>query len=237
MATIMDLKGTSESSFLIGLNGAKLIWDGISLQLKDKTSSTFLDFQARYVTSTRSITDELKVTGDILELNSDAAGSGTDWSMNLARPSTGMVAAVTYTLPAAPVNGYFLTTDGSGNLSWAAISSPTTTDKVTVDETSFDFSVGSGPQSMFTLPANALVLKVEIIVTTAFDNNAAIDVSKDATSIMGVGQSDLSDAGPTRFVAEPVDVASGTPQPITYSLTNSPTSGIGTIKVYYVIPA
>lgn len=237
MATIMDLKGTSESSFLIGLNGVKLVWDGISLKLKDKTETAFLDLQARYITSVRTITDELKVNGNIIELNDDATGSGPDQKMTFARPLTGMSAGVTYTFPAAPTNGYFLTTDSSGNLSWAAISSPSTTDKVTVDETSFDYSAGVGPQSMFTLPANAKVLKVEIIVSSAFDNNATVSVSKNAGLLMSISQSDLSDAGPTKFSVDPIDAASGSAESITYSLNNAPTTGSGIIRVQYVIPA
>jgi hypothetical protein len=236
MATIMDLKGTSESSFLIGLNGAKLIWDGISLKLKEKTGTTYLDFQARYLTGERVYTEEMLVKGNIIELNSDASGLGFDYKMIFARPSTGMSADVTYTFPNAPTNGYFLTTDASGNLSWAAISSPTTTDKVTVDETSISL-VGVGPQSMFTLPANAIVLKVEITVDSAFDNNANIVVSKNAGTLMGIGQSDLSDAGPTKFVVEPNDAASVSSESITYSLNNAPTTGSGKIRVHYVIPA
>tara|TARA_B110000444_G_C18814698_1_gene584499 strand:- start:444 stop:1559 length:1116 start_codon:yes stop_codon:yes gene_type:complete len=42
-------------------------------------------------------------------------------SSTTIRSAAALAANVTYTLPAAPVNGQFLTTNGSGDMSWAAV--------------------------------------------------------------------------------------------------------------------
>jgi len=63
-----------------------------------------------------------------LELNTNAAGSGADWKLTLARPVSGMTAAWTLTLPPnAGTSGYVLQTDGSGNTSWVAQSGGSST--------------------------------------------------------------------------------------------------------------
>lgn len=46
----------------------------------------------------------LSATADSVLLNSDAAGSGADWTLTLTRPTSGMAAAATITLPTATGN-------------------------------------------------------------------------------------------------------------------------------------
>ena len=108
MSAYMDLKGTSEASFNIGLSASAVKLKNSSgvLHLRNKADSAFINIKI----------SELLSTANQLTLNEDATLSGASWKMIFARPVTGMSASVTYTFPAAPTNGYFLTTDGSGNI-------------------------------------------------------------------------------------------------------------------------
>jgi len=64
---------------------------------------------------------KLFLSGESVQLNADAAGSGADWKLTIARPTSGMTAAWTLTLPVgAGSNGQFMKTDGVGNTSWAS---------------------------------------------------------------------------------------------------------------------
>lgn len=238
MATILDLKATSESSFNIGIASDAIKLKNASgvLHLRNKADSSYIDLAVRDISVVAGYFDQLNVTGEFLTLNSDAAGSGSDWLMTLRRPTAGMSANVDYTFPATPTNGYFLTTDASGNMSWAAVSSPSVTEKVTVDSTSFNAASFSGPLAMFTLPAQAIIHRVEIIVDTAFDDVPSVQVTGFTLgSIMGSGQSDLTDA--SRFVAEPNFTALVGTEAISASFVGTPTVGAGRILVHYSIPA
>ena len=107
MSSYLDLKGTSQTSFNIGIaaTAVKLKSNASVLEIKNKADSAFLDIRALV----------LKATGDSIILNDDATLAGADWKLTFARPAAGMTASVTYTFPAVPTNGYFLTTDASGN--------------------------------------------------------------------------------------------------------------------------
>lgn len=240
MATYMSLRGTSEPSFLIGLNGAKLVYNGITFSLKNKTESAFLDLRVKDLTADAIFGASLSLSGDSITLNSDAAGSINDYQMILARPSTGQMANVTYTFPASPVNGYFLTTDASGNLSWSAISSPSVTEKITVHETSISFSSPMGPSNFFTLPANAEILKCEVILGSSFfDTAASVSITGVTTgnTYMFSSQSDLTDLN-VSYVAEPIFPSiSSSEQIAVVFVPNGATTGSARIRVHYVIPA
>lgn len=227
MSAYMDLKGTSESSFNIGLSSSAVKLKNSSgvLDLRNKADSAFINIKV----------SELLSVSNQLTLNEDATLSGASWKMILARPASGMTASVTYTFPATPVNGYFLTTDGSGNLSWAAISSPTTTDKVTVDSTSFIFSDFGSALSMFTLPANAVVHDVQVIVDTAFDvGTVSVGISSSVAKYMSTSQNDLSSAD--RYQSSPNELPVGSTESIIGTFTGSPTVGAGRVLVFYSIP-
>lgn len=61
------------------------------------------------------------IDAETVVLNANAAGSGADWAFTVQRPTSGMTAAVTLTLPVdTGSSGQVLSTDGNGVLSWAS---------------------------------------------------------------------------------------------------------------------
>jgi hypothetical protein len=227
MSAYMDLKGTSELSFTIGLGagGVKLKNNSSVLEVLSKDESSFLDISVGEILSSSSS----------LTLNSTAAESGADWKLSFARPAAGMTANVTYTFPAAPISGYFLSTDGSGNLSWTEVSTAIQ-QKVTCDSTSFSFSSFGSPLSLVTIPANAVVHEIQVIVDTAFDAGT-IEVGIVATpnKYMATSQNDPEEA--TRFTSLPNQIPVGTSEAIRATFTGSPTAGTGRILVFHSVPA
>jgi hypothetical protein len=220
----MDLKGTSEASFNIGLSSSAVKLKNSSgvLHLRNKADSSFINIKVSEVIS----------TSNQLTLNEDASLSGASWKMIFARPVTGMSASVTYTFPAAPTNGHFLTTDGSGNLSWAPISSKS----VTVNSTSFTFSSFGSALTMFNLPANSVVHDVQVIVDTAFDvGTIKVGISATTDKYMTVGQNDLT--GADRYVSSPNHLPVGTAEALIGTFSGNPTVGAGRVLVFYSIPA
>jgi hypothetical protein len=228
MSSYLDLKGTSESGFNIGLgSGAVSLQNSSSeLHVKNKALSAFLNIKI----------SELLSVSNQLTLNEDATLSGASWKMIIARPTSGMTSSVTYTLPAAPVNGYFLSTDASGNMNWTPISSPSTADKVATDSTSFSFSDFGSALSLFTLPANALVSEVQVIVDSAFDaGDVEIGLLGNLSKYMPTSASDLTDA--SQYSSTPTQIPVGTTEALIATFSGSPTSGTGRIVVFYSIPS
>lgn len=230
MSVYMDIKGTSEAYFKIGLSqGARLTPAnlGADLDISNTADSAYINIRCL----------NAYLAGNNIVLNEQATEAGADWKMTIARPSSGMTANVVYTMPAAPTNGYFLTTDGSGNLSWAAVSSPSVPEKVTVDSTPFVFGDFGADLTMFTLPANAVVHDVQVIVDTAFDAAATIEVgiTGNTSKYMTTGQNDLTEAA--RFQSSPNNIPVGTTEAIKGTFTGTPTVGAGRVLVFYSIPA
>lgn len=111
MAVFFDLKGTTQQLFQIGKGGPKFKNASGILEARNAGDSAYVDLTAAI----------LKAASDSIELNSDAAGSGADWKMTLARPASGMTQNLTLTLPANyGSSGQFLSTDGAGALTWAS---------------------------------------------------------------------------------------------------------------------
>ena len=226
MAVFMDIKGTSQSTFQLGKGGPKLKNSAGIFQARNAADSAFVDIVGAI----------LKAASDSIQLNSDATSAGADWVMTLARPASGMTAAVTYTLPAAPVNGYVLSTDGSGGLSWVAPAS--TANASSADSTSFVFS-DSSPISLFTLPANAIIDRIQIIIDTPFDDAATITVqgtTSSRTYALAV-ESDLEGSARDVYTVHPGFDATVASDVLEATLTPaSATAGAGRVVVYYVIP-
>jgi len=227
MASFQDIKGTSQSTFQIQKGGPKFKNSSGTMQVRNAADSAYADLVGLI----------LRAAGDSVVLNDDAAGSGADWQMTFARPSSGMTAAVTYTFPAAPTNGYVLSTDGSGNLTWVAPS--TTSGAGQVDSTSFIFS-DSSPISLFTLPANAVVLRTHVIVDTVFDGTPTVSIGITGTpaKYMATTENDLTSGTGDRWTSNPNNVPVGTTEALiaTY-VAGSSTAGAARILVEYSIPS
>lgn len=179
-----DLIGTTLSYFRIGKTGPRLKDVSGDLQVRNTGDSADVNVTAA----------TFKASADVgLVINSDSTSSGASWKQTIQRPATGMTADVTLTLPPNDGSvGQVLSTDGTGILNW--VSAGSTDQCLTLDSTTINFGSGSTP-TLFTLPANALIDSVSVIVDTAFDGtaNLSVGLSGDTARYMGAGDNGLGE--------------------------------------------
>jgi hypothetical protein len=229
MAFWTDLVGTVSGYVRLGLTGVRLKNSSGNLAIRDAADTGDAEVTAAKV----------NISGDSLALNTDAAGSGDDFSYTLQRPLTGMTAPVALTLPIDDgTAGYAMVTDGDGNLSWAAAGN--TAMCATVDTTTVAFGASS-PVTMFTLPANAVIDEVEVVIDTAFNGTApqlSVGIVGTTAKYMGATGNDLKAAAGTRYVSHPNEPAVGTTEAIiaTYAADSS-SAGSARVLVTYSVPA
>jgi hypothetical protein len=180
MAIWENQDGTTKTSFGVGLTGPKLKQSGNNLLVRNNADGADSEITA----------SKVNISGESFVLNSDAAGAGADWTYTFLRPTSGMTAAVSLTLPVDDgTAGQVLSTDGAGVLSW--VSSGSTSHLTARDTTTVAFGTSS-PVTMFTLPANAVLEKVQVIIDTAFDTAATVTVGIVGTTSKYSGTSDVN---------------------------------------------
>ena len=229
MSLWLDLLGTTKSFLRIGLSGVRL-----------KNNSGNLDVRNAGDTADAAVTaSKVNVSGDAIDLNSDAAAAGADWKYTLQRPVTGMTAAVALTLP--PTDGspdQVLKTDGSGVLSWADAAS--TASNIKVDSTPLAFDSNT-TVPMFNAADGTVVDQVMVVVDTPFDGTPSISVgtSGSASKYLGSGDIDLTAAAKTQFVnhpGEPAITGGGESLEIAYTAGGA-TTGAARVQVHYATPS
>jgi hypothetical protein len=230
MAKWIDLIGTSLNSIKLGLTGVLLKNSSGNLTIRNNADSE----DASVTAST------INVSGDSLVINSDATNSGVDRSITLSRPTSGMSASYTLTLPVDDgTPSQVLQTDGSGVLSWVTSAGGSNTDKLSFVQTALAFG-STSPVTMFTLPANALVKEIEVIVDTPFDGtpSLSIGVSGTVSKYFPATQIDLTASSKVSFVNSANEIPSVSSENLiaTYS-AGSATVGAARIITSYVIPA
>jgi hypothetical protein len=237
---LSDLIGTMKSYFRLGKTGPRLKDNAGALNVRNAGDSADAALTASTGTFSGVVTTtQVDVTGETIRLNSDAAGSGADWRMQLSRPTSGMTAHLTYTLPPAYGSpGQVLGDEaGNGTLSW--VSAASTTDLDHYDTTSLAFG-SSATVSMFTLPANAVISYIEVIIDTAFDTAAtmSVGVAANASKYVGTSDVDLTMPAGTVFVIHPGLASVGTTEAleIAYSAASA-TAGAARVIVHYAVPA
>ena len=157
MSKFSYLFGTALSFFRIGPN-AGIKNNAGTIEIRDAIDSTFVGVKASIV----------QATGNAIELNANAAETGADHKYSIARPGTGMAAAVTLTLPPnVGTAGQVIQTDGLGNLSYATLSgteAPIAGSMVNPSGVSvIDFSVPAGVRRL-TLLSSDLAIPTNSIV-------------------------------------------------------------------------
>ena len=228
MGLFADLLGTVKTTFQIGIGGVKLKNNAVTLEVMAVNGTTPAPITASLV----------NITGESFVLNSDAAEATADWKITFQRPAAGMTASVTYTFPVDNGSpGQVLQTDGDGVLSWASASS--TDACVKVDSTSLAFGASS-PVAMFTLPANAVVHKVQVVIDTAFDGTAptmSVGVAGTTSKYMGTGDVNLKGTAEDVYEVTPGKIAVGTTEALilTYAADGS-SAGAARVLVFYSIP-
>lgn len=222
------LDGTVTSKFQLAAAAGGVVLKDVTGNLVIRTTG-----DAAFASATASAFNATADAG--LVLNSDAAGSGADWKLTVARPATGMTADWTLTLPVgAGSPGQVLATDGSGNTTWVSTTSGATD---TTDSTSFAFG-SSSTVSMFTLPANSVILSVTVVVDTAFNGtpSASIGISGAASKYMGAGDMNLTIAAGWTVQPNLLPDASTEALEISYSAGGA-TVGAARVIVNYSIPS
>jgi hypothetical protein len=227
MGLFSDLKGTTIGSFLLGLTGVRLKNDSGNLVVRNNADNA----------NAEVTTSKLNVSGDGIVINSDAAGSANDWVLNLNR-SASQTQNITLTLPPDDgTSGQVLQTDGDGVLSW--VSAGTTADLVHVNSTTLAF--GDSSPTLFSLPANAVVHKVRVIVDTPFDGSSpslSIGLTGNTSKYMATTQVDLKGAAEDVYETNPGKAPVGTTESLlaTY-VPDSSSAGSARIEVHYSNPA
>lgn len=224
----LDLLGTLGAKFQLGLAGLLLKSTGGKIRARNAADNA----DAPLVGST------IEASGDSLTLNEDATGSGADWKLTISRRSTGMTQDLVFKMPADyGTNGYFLAGDGAGGLSFQP--SAAATNLEATDTTSLVFG-SSSPLAMFTLPANALVIKVQVVVDTAFNGTPSLSIGVTGTlsKYLASTQVDLTAAASTVFEVSPGLAANGSAENLiaTYAAGGA-SAGAARLLVTYVIPS
>lgn len=223
-----DLRGTLGSWFQLGLGGPALKHDAGKVRARVADDSADAPLVGSLISA----------SGDEIELNEDAAGAGADWKYSIKRPATGMTGNVELVLPPedGPA-GYVFQTNGDGTTAW--VSSATATNLEATDTTTLVFG-STATLSMFTLPANAVVKKVEVIIDTPFDGapSASIGVAGTPSKFMPSTYVDLTAAAGTVFESSPAVPAEGSAQNLEAAYTaGGATVGSARLLVSFVIPS
>lgn len=225
MSRFSDLLGTSLSYFTLGLLGPKIKDSSGVVVVRNNADDADAALRA----------SQVQVSGNNIELNSDAAGSGADRKLTLARPASGMSGDLTLTLPpTAGTNGQALTTDGAGNMAWADAGSTANADKI--DTTSLAFGTAS-PLALFSTGAADTINKIEVIVDTPFNGTApqlSIGIVGTTSKYMAVTSVNLKVAG--IYEVHPGLPAAGIEALIATYVADSSSAGAARIRVYRATP-
>jgi hypothetical protein len=224
-----SIKGTTQAYFNLGISGVRLKNSSGNLAVRNTADNADAEVTA----------SKVNVSGTDIVINSDAAGSAADWTYTIKSPSSGMSAAVSLTLPTTDgSSNEFLTTDGSGVLSWAAAGDTSLCSKI--NSTSLAFG-DTSTISMFTLPANAVIEWVRVIIDTAFNGTAptiSVGISGNTSKYMASTESNLKGTVKDVYYAYPGEVASGTTESIELAYSaDSSSAGAARVEVSYAVPA
>jgi len=229
MGTYTDLKGTTAASLQIEKDGVKL-----------KNNSAALEVMAADGTTPAPLTASiLNATGASVVINSDATEASADWKYTFTSPAAGMTANVELTLPIDDgTASQVLQTDGAGVLSWQSAG---TTEMCRKQDTTTLAHDTSSPLTLFTLPANAIVNEVRVIIDTAFTGTAptlSAGIAGTVSKYLGATQNDLQGTAKDMYIANPGEVAVGTTETViaTYA-ADSAEAGSARIVVDYSVPA
>lgn len=222
-----DLLGTVRDFFRIGVAGPRLKSSSGNLLVRNSADSADVEVTA----------SKVKISGDILELNSDAAGAGADWKMILQRPVAGMTGLITFTLPVDDgTPGQVLQTDGNGVLSWVAAGAAANADKV--DTTALAFGTAS-PLTLFSTGAADIVYEAEVIVDTAFNGapSLSIGISGSVAKYAATTDIDLTQVAGSVFKVHPGLGAQGVEALIGTYVAGGATVGAARILIHFVTPS
>lgn len=222
-----DILGTTKSFFRLGFAGVRLKDSSGNLLVRNPGDT--LDAQ---ITASK-----LNVSGDVVDINSDAAATGADWKYTIQRPAAGMTAAVVLTLPIDDgTPNQVMQTDGSGVMSWVSAGSTASSDKI--DTTSIAFGTTS-PLALFSTGAADIIDAVEIIIDTAFNGTPTLSIGVSGTTSKYASSTeiDLTQAAGTVIKLHPGLAAAGIEALIATYAAGGAAAGAARILVHYATPA
>ena len=225
--TWLDLFGTTKSYFKLGFLGVRLKNLAGNLGVRNAGDSADAEVTA----------SKVNISGDSIDINSDAAEAAADWIYTLSRPVSGMIANVALVLP--PDDGSpaeVLTTDGDGNLTWEPVTGASPSIKM--DTTSLGFGDVS-PVAMFNIGAADIVERVKIIIDTAFDGapSLSIGITGETSKYASATDIDLTQPAGTVMELNPAELAPGGAESLiaTYAAGGA-TAGAARILLHYGEP-
>lgn len=224
-----DLLGTTKAFFKIGGTAGVRLKNNAGDLLVRNTGDT---------ADSAVTASKVNVSGDVVDINSDAAGAAADWKYTLQRPAAGMTAAVVLTLPVDDgTPGQVLKTDGAGVLSWVAAGDTSLADKL--DTTSLAFGTAS-PVAMFTTGTADVVDYITVVIDATFDGapSASVGISTATSKYLSATDIDLKATAGTVFHVHPGLAAAGAAEAliITYA-AGAATVGAARFIVHYASPA
>lgn len=222
-----DLLGTTNAFFKLGLSGVRLKDSSGNLLVRNSGDSADAELTA----------SKVKVSGDVVEINSDAAGAAADWKYTLQRPAAGMTAPVVITLPVDDgTAGQVLQTDGNGVTSWVSAGTTAANDKL--DTTALVFN-SSSTVAMFTTGAADVIEYFEIVVDTAFNGTSpsmSVGISGTVSKYVASTQVDLATVG--KYVVHSNLVAQGAESlVITFTAAGGASAGAARVIAHFAQPA
>lgn len=223
-----DLWGTTKAYFKIGGTAGVRLKNSAGDLLVRNTGDT---------ADAAITTSKANISGDVLDINSDAAGTGADWKYTIQRPAAGMTAAVVLTLPVDDgTAGQVLSTDGVGGLSFVSAGSTSLADKL--DTTSLAFGSVS-PVAAFTTGAADIVDYIDVVIDTAFNGTptASLGIAGTTSKYLGTTDIDLTAAAGTVFTVHPGLAAQGAESLIITYAAGGASVGAARFIVHYATPA
>lgn len=224
-----DLFGTTKAFFRIGRTGPRLKDDSGVLAVRNAADSADANLS----------TALLKNTGNSIEINSDAANTGTDRKLTLSVNPAASAALEVQFPPAKGTDGYYVrqkSGTASGVLEFELVAPPAGSAASLLAETTTLGFGSSSPVTMFQKSSTAVIDRIQFVIDTAFDGTPSVTVgiagqtSKYSTS----AEVDLTAAAGTVFEVHPGIAAVGSAEDLiaTYSAGGA-TAGSARIIVYY----
>lgn len=229
----LDLLGTVYDKLQIGIGSTANVLKTVSgvLRIRNKGDSA----DAALVAS------KVSASGDDIDINEDAAGSGADWKLTLRRPSSGMSEDRVVVFPSGnPTVGQalYVAAYGSNTVELDYLTVAAGSDKDVTDTTTLAFG-STSPVAMFTKPDPAVIQCISVVIDTAFDGtpSASVGITGTTSKYLAATQIDLTAAAGTVFEVNPgLAAAAGEALIITYSAGGA-SVGSARFLVTYVEPS
>jgi hypothetical protein len=217
MGIWQDLLGTTATFFRVGKGGPGIKNNSGVIEVRNAADSAYSSLKA----------SQLDIDANSNTLTLDAIST--------------LAANTIVRFPGKSTDGFFLrqkagTPANEIEFEFAAVAN--SADKVSVDTTDLNFG-SSSPVTLFTLPANAVIDNVTVIVDTPFNGTPSLTVGITGTlaKYLTAQQVDLTSATGTSWVVHPGLIASASAESLiaTYAAGGA-TVGAARVLIKYVVP-